>query len=74
MRETASLYKEMGISEEVLAFGARVETDLKERFDAIEENVEYNQMKVLHAMQKNRVEAACFAATSGYGYNDLGLR
>ncbi|MCI8374638.1 MAG: hypothetical protein HFI29_04275 [Lachnospiraceae bacterium] len=72
MRETASLYKEMGISEEVLAFGARVETDLKERFDAIEENVEYNQMKVLHAMQKNRVEAACFAATSGYGYNDLG--
>lgn len=72
MRETASLYKEMGISEEVLAFGARVEADLKERFDAIEENVEYNQMKVLHAMQKNRVEAACFAATSGYGYNDLG--
>lgn len=72
MRETASLYKEMGISEKVLSFGARVEAELKERFDAIEENVEYNQMKVLRAMQKNRVEAACFAATSGYGYNDLG--
>lgn len=72
MKETASLYKEMGISEKVLSFGARVEAELKERFDAIEENVEYNQMKVLRAMQKNRVEAACFAATSGYGYNDLG--
>ena len=72
MRETASLYKEMGISEKVLSFGAQVEAELKERFDAIEENVEYNQMKVLRAMQKNRVEAACFAATSGYGYNDLG--
>lgn len=72
MKETASLYKEMGISEKVLSFGAQVEAELKERFDAIEENVEYNQMKVLRAMQKNRVEAACFAATSGYGYNDLG--
>lgn len=72
MRETASLYKEMGISEKVLSFGFQVEVELKKRFDAIEENVEYNQMKVLHAMQKNRVEAACFAATSGYGYNDLG--
>ncbi len=72
MRETDALYQEMGISQQVLAFGAQVEAELKERFDAIEENVEYNQMKVLHAMQKNRVEAACFAATSGYGYNDLG--
>ncbi len=72
MKETASLYKEMGISERVLSFGSQVEAELKKRFDAIEENVEYNQMKVLHAMQKNRVEAACFAATSGYGYNDLG--
>ena len=72
MRETDALYREMGISQQVLAFGAQVEAELKERFDAIEENVEYNQMKVLHAMQKNRVEAACFAATSGYGYNDLG--
>lgn len=72
MKETASLYKEMGISEKVLSFGARVEAEQKERFAAIDENVEYNQLKVLRAMRKNRVEAACFAATSGYGYNDLG--
>lgn len=72
MNEADILYREMGISEKVLAFGARVERELKERFEAIDENTEYNQMKVLHAMQKNRVEAACFASTSGYGYNDLG--
>ena len=72
MKETKTLYQEMGISEEVLAFGEQAEAELKKRFEAIEENVEYNQMKVLRAMQKNRVEAACFAATSGYGYNDLG--
>ena len=70
MKEINTLYREMGISEAVLAFGARAEAELKERFEAIEENVEYNQMKVLQAMRKNRVEAACFAATSGYGYND----
>ena len=72
MNEADILYREMGISEKVLAFGAQVESELKVRFEAIDENTEYNQMKVLHAMQKNRVEAACFASTSGYGYNDLG--
>ena len=46
--------------------------DLKERFAAIDETAEYNQLKVLHAMQKNRVSDIHFAATSGYGYNDLG--
>ena len=30
------------------------------------------QAKVLHAMQKNRVAAPCFAATTGYGYDDVG--
>ena len=65
--ETAALYEEMGISRRVQAFGSRVEEELKERFAAVDETVEYNQLKVLHAMQKNRVGAACFAATSGYG-------
>lgn len=72
MNQIETMYQEMGISPKVYAFGAEVEKSLKERFDAIEETVEYNQLKVVDAMQKNRVEAACFAATSGYGYNDLG--
>jgi len=72
VKQIEEMYREMGIGPKVYAFGAEVEQSLKERFTAIDETVEYNQMKVLEAMQKNRVEAACFAATSGYGYNDLG--
>ena len=72
MHQIEDMYLEMGISPKVYAFGAEIEKSLKERFNAIDETVEYNQMKVVGAMQKNRVEAACFAATSGYGYNDLG--
>jgi cystathionine beta-lyase family protein involved in aluminum resistance len=68
----AQKYLEMGISKEVYEFGNKIEETLKERFDKIDETVEYNQMKVIHAMQKKHVSAECFQATSGYGYNDLG--
>lgn len=70
--DTEKMYQDLGISQKVYEFGREIEAGLKERFDAIDETVEYNQLKVLHAMQESRVEAACFAATSGYGYNDLG--
>ena len=72
MTQTQTMYRELGISPAVYAFGQEIEKGLKERFDKIDETAEYNQLKVVGAMQKNRVEAACFAATSGYGYNDLG--
>lgn len=72
MTQTENMYRELGISPAVYAFGQEIEKGLKERFDRIDETAEYNQLKVVGAMQKNRVEAACFAATSGYGYNDLG--
>ena len=49
-----------------------LEKELKERFDKIDTNAEYNQLKVIAAMQKNKVSAECFQASSGYGYNDLG--
>ena len=65
-------YRQLGISEEVYAFGAAVEETLSERFAAIDAVAEYNQLKVLQAMQEHRVSAECFSATSGYGYNDLG--
>ncbi len=65
-------YEKLGISREVYAFGEAVEASLKERFSAIDATAEYNQLKVLQAMQENRVSAECFNATSGYGYNDLG--
>ena len=66
------MYEALGISPEVYAFGESVLAGLEERFAAIDGIAEYNQAKVLAAMQKNRVSAACFAATTGYGYNDVG--
>ena len=70
--ETNQMYAEMGISPEVLKFGNDVLRDLRSRFDRIDENTEYNQLKVLRALQKNRVSEACLLGTTGYGYNDMG--
>ena len=70
--ELNEMYQELGISPEVLKFGTEIEEHLKERFKAIDENAEFNQMKVLKAMQEARVSDIHFAATTGYGYNDLG--
>lgn len=70
--EINSIYKEMGISEEVLNFGSKVLSDLDERFRKIDETVEYNQLKVIKAMQDAKVDAECFNSSSGYGYDDIG--
>ncbi len=70
--ELTKIYAELGISPEVYAFGERVLAGLRGRFDAIDETAEYNQAKVLAVMRKNRVNAECFAQTTGYGYNDRG--
>ena len=66
------IYEQMGIDEPVYRFGEKIAAELKPRFDAIDQVAEYNQLKVIAAMQKNRVSAECFNASSGYGYNDLG--
>ena len=65
-------YEKLGICKEVYEFGCRTEEKLKERFAVFDQTVEWNQLKVISAMQKNRVSAECFGSTSGYGYNDLG--
>ena len=67
-----NIYNEMGISDEVFAFGQKVLDGLKERFEAIDEIAEINQMKVLKALQDCQVSEACMLGTTGYGYNDLG--
>jgi len=72
MDELLSLYNEMGVSPAVYNYGESVIVKLAERFAEIDKVAEYNQAKVLAAMQKNRVSAACFAATTGYGYDDVG--
>lgn len=70
--ELATIYRQLGIDYKVYEFGNEIEASLKERFTAIDETAEYNQLKVIKAMQDNRVSDTHFAATTGYGYNDLG--
>ena len=65
-------YAKLGISQAVLNYGNKILVSLKERFDRIDEIAEYNQLKVIHAMQECRVGEACLSGTTGYGYNDLG--
>ena len=66
------MYGQLGVSEKVLKFSKEIEASLKERFEAIDEIAEYNQLKVIKAMQEARVSDIHFAGTTGYGYNDLG--
>lgn len=73
MRDTLrELYRQMGLSPEVIALGERTEEKLFQRFRSIDERAEYNQMKVLQAMRECRVNAGHFASSTGYGYNDDG--
>ncbi|MEG1917394.1 MAG: methionine gamma-lyase family protein [Oscillospiraceae bacterium] len=66
------MYGQLGVSPAVHAFGETILQALRERFDEIDRIAEYNQCKVIGAMQKNRVNATHFAATTGYGYDDEG--
>ena len=67
------MYAQLGISSEVYDFGHKIEESLKERFEKFDKTAEYNQMKVLLAMQKNKVSAECFGNSSGYGYRRCGI-
>lgn len=69
---TQKIYEELGVSTKVLEYVNTCASNLKERFDAIDEIAELNQLKVIKAMQDNRVDESCFHYASGYGYNDTG--
>ena len=68
----AEMYETCGISGKIYRLGEEVLADLAPRFARIDEIAEYNQLKVLHAMAKNRVDASHMTGTTGYGYNDSG--
>ena len=72
MSKIQTMYEKMGISPAVYEYGELIVGHLKERFVKMDETAEYNQLKVLHAMQEERVGEACLMGTTGYGYNDLG--
>ena len=67
-----NIYRSLGISDEVYAYGETVLAGLKDRWEAIDAMAERNQAKVLKAMRDNRVGAQCFAGTTGYGHDDIG--
>lgn len=69
---TQTIYRQLGISEQVYRFSQEILAQLRPRFDEIDQNAEYNQLKVLKAMQDNKVSEACLLGTTGYGYNDIG--
>ena len=66
------MYAGMGIGEEVYEYGRRILGTLEDRFREIDRIAEYNQLKVVRAMQESQVSEACLLGTTGYGYNDLG--
>lgn len=72
MIELSKQYEQFGISEAVCRFGEEILVSLAPRFTQIDENAEFNQLKVISAMQEAGVSEACLSGTTGYGYNDLG--
>lgn len=66
------IYRSMGIDDRILQLGNEALTELENQFKEIDCVAEYNQMKVLKAMQECRVAENHFASSSGYGYNDDG--
>ena len=72
--ELTTMYESLGVSRAVYEYGEKILAELKPRFEALDQTAEYNQTKVLAAMQKNKLSAGCFAATTGYGYDDMGRK
>ncbi|MGN0515277.1 MAG: aminotransferase class I/II-fold pyridoxal phosphate-dependent enzyme [Lachnospiraceae bacterium] len=66
------MYEKLGISEKVYKLGEEIIDSLADRFAEIDKTAEYNQMKVIKAMQENNLSEAHFGSTTGYGYNDIG--
>ena len=72
MTDTNSIYNQLGVSDQVLRFGQEVLEGLTDQFRHIDQVAEFNQTKVIAAMQKNRVNATHFNLSTGYGYDDEG--
>ncbi|MEG1311947.1 MAG: methionine gamma-lyase family protein [Romboutsia sp.] len=73
LNETKELLKGFyGLDDEIFELSEDVMNDIKDEFEQIKKVREYNQYKVLKAMQKARLSDNHFNWTTGYGYNDLG--
>ncbi len=62
----------MIFSEELLKLAAAADRDLRPTFEKIEATVRENTARVMESFAAHRVDAACFAPSTGYGYDDRG--
>ncbi|MBR6229921.1 MAG: methionine gamma-lyase family protein [Eubacterium sp.] len=65
-------YAECGITDKILDFAEPTLSALKDRFSSIDAIAEAGTLKVLKAMQDNRVSENHLYGSTGYGYNDDG--
>lgn len=72
MSAAEMMYRQLGISRKVYEYGEKIWEALSGRFQEIDRISEFNQIKVIAAMQNQKVSEACLLGTTGYGYNDLG--
>ncbi|WP_371025345.1 methionine gamma-lyase family protein [Paraclostridium ghonii] len=73
LNETKELLKSFySLDDEIFNLSNEVMEDIKGRFELIKEVREYNQYKVLKAMQESNLSDNHFNWTTGYGYNDIG--
>ena len=70
--KSENIYKSFGISDKVYELCEEAEKHIAKRSEEIDRICEYNQLKVIKAMQDSGVSEACMLETTGYGYNDLG--
>lgn len=72
MKKNQFIRENFGISDSVLNLIEMAEDELTEQFRRTDEIAQINQWKVMKAFSDYRVSEAHFAATTGYGYDDLG--
>lgn len=66
------LYNSFSLRDEDFTYSNKIEEELKEEFKNLDKIKQFNQLKVLKAMQDARLSDIHFASSTGYGYNDIG--
>lgn len=68
----SKIYNSFSISDETFTYSKKIEEELKNEFEKLDDIKQFNQLKVLKAMQDSRLSDIHFGSTTGYGYNDIG--
>lgn len=67
-----NMLKELGIHEDLIQLADKIDASLEPIFKKYEDICSYNQLKVLTAMQEERLSNMHFNWHTGYGYDDPG--